>query len=93
MIATLLPFLFWSLLFEMVNVQIDLFDNKSTNLAEIYLLMIVLDKITIAAWAVRHKIETKFKSRVLAYSFGCIFFIIIMLYVLYLTYNDISWQT
>lgn len=46
-IATLLPLLFWSLLFEMLNVEIDLFDKRSVNLAEIYLLAIIVDKITL----------------------------------------------
>lgn len=92
-IATLLPLLFWSLLFEMLNVEIDLFDNRSVNLAEIYLLAIIVDKIIIIIWVSHHEVENKLKSRVLAYCFGFTLFIIIVLCILYLTFNDVNWRT
>ncbi|NEN25402.1 hypothetical protein G3O08_18045 [Cryomorpha ignava] len=92
-IATLLPLLFWSLLFEMLNVEIDLFDNRSVNLAEIYLLAIIVDKIIIIIWVSHHEVENKLKSRALAYCFGFTLFIIIVLCILYLTFNDVNWRT
>lgn len=92
-VATLLPLLFWSFLFELLSVEIRMFDNRNTTLAEIYFLLLIIDKIVIAAWVFRHKTENKLKFRALAYAIGSTFFIVIMLYITYLTFGDINWRT
>lgn len=87
-IATALPFLFPLILILLIELRINLFGITSISLAEVYLFIILIDKVIIILWSNSYEMEKELKYRVFTYGFGSLFFMTFIIYILYLSFWD-----